>query len=112
MMVIRTADWIEREQRYLDELDGLKFLEEVEQKMDGRVCVLNWIGKFRRFFGKSLEVLMSDSGGLRCIRRTYHHGASEELENGILDRIKRADTPVFMLKSVLEMKRECQKSGV
>lgn len=55
---------------------------------------------------------MSDSGGLRCIRRTYHHGASEELENGILDRIKRADTPVFMLRSVLEMKRECQKSGV
>lgn len=30
MMMIRTADWIEREQRYLDELDGLKFLEEVE----------------------------------------------------------------------------------
>ena len=68
--------------------------------MDGRVCVLNWIGKIRRFFGKSLDVLMSDSGGLRCIRRTYHRGASEELENGIFERIKRAGTPVFMLKSV------------
>ena len=49
MMMIRTADWFEREERYLDELDGLKFLEEEEQQMDDRVCVLNWIGKFRRF---------------------------------------------------------------
>ena len=30
MMMIRTDDWIKREQRYLDELVGLEFLEEVE----------------------------------------------------------------------------------
>ena len=71
MMVMRAVDWFEQKQRYLEVLDGLEFLEEVEQKLDDRICVLNWIEKFCRFFGKSLEVLMSDSGALQCIRRTY-----------------------------------------
>jgi hypothetical protein len=60
-------------------------------------------------FGKSLEDLMSDSGELRCIRREYRRWESEVLENGIFGGIKRAGTPVFMLKSVLQLKIDVEK---
>lgn len=68
MMMIWTVDWFERKQRYLEGLDGLELLEEVELKMEDRVCDLDLKEKFRRFFGKSLEVLMSDFDGVRWIR--------------------------------------------